>query len=121
GVTGMDSVEGMFKAWADAFRRIHPGAEINLTQEDVAPEERIALGPGVREVLHPDDAAYEDKYGYEPFRIRIAQGAFILKSHVSAIGVFVGKANPLREISLEQLDAIYSDARRRGYPADITT
>ena len=121
GITGMDSVEGMFAAWAEAFRKIHPGARLSLTQKDVAPEERIALGPGTDEVLHPDDAAYEDKYGYEPFRIRVAQGAFVLKSHVSAIGVFVSAKNPIQEISLEKLDAIYSDARRRGYPADIVT
>jgi hypothetical protein len=39
-----------------------------------------------------------------------------MKSHVSAIGVFVSKANPLNQIGLDRLDAIYSEARRRGYP-----
>jgi phosphate transport system substrate-binding protein len=51
----------------------------------------------------------------------MTQGAFIMKSHVSAIDVFVSKANPIDQIPLDKLDAIYSDARRRGYPADITT
>ena len=121
GVTGMDSVELMAAAWAEAFHKHHPGARIGVTQQDVGPEERIAFGDGVAEVFHADSGPYEDKYGYEPFRIRIAQGAFVLKSHVSAIGVFVNKANPLSELSLEKLDAVYSDARRRGYPAEITT
>jgi phosphate transport system substrate-binding protein len=121
GVTGMDSVEGMMKAWSEAFAKHHPGVVINLVMRDVAPEERIALGPNTEEVFHADDSAYENRYGYAPFRIRICQGAFILKSHVSAIGVFVNHDNPLDEIPLDKLDAIYSDARRRGYPADITT
>ncbi len=121
GVTGMDSVEGMMKAWNDAFAKHHPGVVINLAMRDVAPEERIAFGLDTEEVFHADDSAYENQYGYAPFRIRICQGAFILKSHVSAIGVFVSKDNPLNEIPLDKLDAIYSDARRRGYPADIST
>lgn len=109
------------KAWNEAFAKHHPGVVINLVMRDVAPEERIALGPNTEEVFHADDSAYDNKYGYAPFRIRICQGAFVLKSHVSAIGVFVSKDNPLDEIPLDKLDAIYSDARRRGYPADITT
>ena len=121
GVTGMDSVETMFKAWSLAFAKYHPGASFTIVQRDVAPEERIALGPNTSEVFHPDDAAFDAKYGYTPFRIKICQGAFIMKSHVSAIGVLVSKANPINQIALDKLDAIYSDARRRGYPADITT
>src|SRR3982074_2621539 len=121
GVTGMDSVESMFKAWSETFARYHPGSAITVVQPDVAPEERIAIGPNTDEVFHPDDGAFDTKFGYGPFRIKICQGAFIMKSHVSAIGVFVSKANPLNQIALDRLDAIYSDARRRGYRADITT
>ena len=121
GITGMDSVEGMMKAWNTAFAKHHPGVLVDLTMRDLAPEERIALGANTEQVFHADDAAYENRYGYSPFRIRICQGAFVLKSHVSAIGVFVNQENPLGEIPLDKLDAIYSDQRRRGYPADITT
>ncbi len=121
-LTGMDTVEGMMRAWVDAFKKFHPGVNIALRMKDpLAPEDRIALGPDTDEVFHADYGPYEDKYGYEPFRIAICLGAYNLKSHVSAIGVFVNKANPIDEISLAKLDAIYSDARRRGYPADITT
>ena len=121
GVTGMDSVESMFEAWSKAFAQYHPGTAVTVTQRDVAPEERIAIGADTEEVFHPEDGAYDARFGYGPFRIKICQGAFVMKSHVSAIGVFVSKANPLSQISLDRLDAIYSQARRRGYPADITT
>jgi phosphate transport system substrate-binding protein len=117
----MDSVEQMFAAWGEGFRAWHPGVTVDIAQKDVAPEERIALGPNVEEVFHPYDGPYEDRWGYDPFRVRICQGAFVLKSHVSAIGVFVGKGNPISKIAIEQLDAIYSDARRRGHPTDIVT
>ncbi len=43
----------------------------------------------------------------------------MLKNHLLEIGVFVNRDNPISELSLDELDAIYSDARRRGFPADI--
>ncbi len=121
GVTGMDSVERMMAAWGAAFKKQHPQADITITQKNVGPEERIALGPNTDEVFRPDSTAYENAYGCEPFRVRICLAAFILPSHVSAIGVYTHKDNPLTRISLAELDALFSDERRRGYPAAITT
>jgi phosphate transport system substrate-binding protein len=122
GRTGMDTVEAMMAAWNEAFRRFHPGAEIAIEMHDgLAPEERIALGPGTAELFHPTYRQYEDTYGYEPFRVKFCLGAFVLKSHVSAIGVYVNRHNPLPELTLAQLDAVFSPERRRGYPTDITT
>ena len=122
GYTGMDTVEQMMAAWNAAFRKFHPNAHFSVVQKDgLGPEDRIALGPDTMEVFHPTDLAYENAYGYEPFRVKICAAAYILKSHVSAIGVYVNKDNPLTVISLRKLDAIFSAERRRGYPADITT
>ena len=122
GYSGMDTVEKMMAAWNDAFRKFHPNAHFSVVQKDgLAPEDRIALGPNTMEVFHVTDHEYENTYGYEPFRIKVCAAAYILKSHVSAIGVYVNKDNPLTSISLRQLDAIFSAERRRGYPADITT
>ncbi|HEV2269863.1 MAG TPA: substrate-binding domain-containing protein [Steroidobacteraceae bacterium] len=122
GYSGMDTVEHMMAAWNAAFRKLQPHARFSAVQKDgLAPEDRIALGPRTMEVFDTTNRAYENAYGYEPFRIRICAGAYILKSHVSAIGVYVNKSNPLTSISLRQLDAVFSAERRRGYPADITT
>ena len=122
GYTGMDTVEQMMAAWNAAFRKFHPGAHFSVVQKDgLGPEDRIALGPHIMEVFNPSNLAYENAYGYEPFRIKICAAAYVLKSHVSAIGVYVNRDNPLASISLRKLDAIFSGERRRGYPADIVT
>jgi phosphate transport system substrate-binding protein len=122
GYSGMDTVEHMMAAWNAAFRKYQPHARFSVVQKDgLGPEDRIALGPHTMEVFHPTDLAYENAYGYEPFRIRICGAAYILKSHVSAIGVYVNKSNPIASISLRKLDAVFSAERRRGYPADIVT
>jgi len=122
GLTGMDTVEHMMAAWNKAFRKYQPNANITVTMKDgLAPEDRIALGPKTAEVFDSTDHKYENAYGYEPFRVKICAAAFILKSHVSAIGVYVSKDNPLNTISLRKLDAVFSAERRRGYPANIST
>jgi phosphate transport system substrate-binding protein len=122
GYSGMDTVEHMMAAWNAAFRKFHPKAHFSIVQKDgLAPEDRIALGPHTMEVFNTTNLAYENAYGYDPFRIKICAAAYVLKSHVSAIGVYVNKSNPLTSISLRKLDAIFSAERRRGYPADITT
>jgi phosphate transport system substrate-binding protein len=122
GLTGMDTVEHMMAAWNEAFRKYQPKASFTITMKDgLGPEDRIALGPKTAEVFDPGNGKYENTYGYEPFRVKICAAAFILKSHVSAIGVYVNKNNPLNAISLKQLDAVFSAERRRGYPANIST
>jgi phosphate transport system substrate-binding protein len=122
GYSGMDTVEQMMAAWNEAFRKFQPHARFTVIQKDgLAPEDRIALGPHTMEVFDTTSLAYENAYGYEPFRIRICAAAYILKSHVSAIGVYVNRSNPLTSISLRKLDAVFSAERRRGYPANIST
>ncbi|MGH8169268.1 MAG: PstS family phosphate ABC transporter substrate-binding protein, partial [Steroidobacteraceae bacterium] len=94
----------------------------SIVQKDgLGPEDRIALGPHTMQVFHRTDLVYENTYGYEPFRVKVCAAAYVLKSHVSAIGVYVNKSNPLTSISLRKLDALFSAERRRGYPANITT
>lgn len=122
GYTGMDTVEHMMAAWNQAFRKYQPQAHFSVVQKDgLGPEDRIALGPDTMQVFHRSGLAYENAYGYQPFRIKICAAAFILMSHVSAIGVYVNKSNPLNAISLAKLDAVFSAQRRRGYPAGIAT
>lgn len=116
-----DTMEGMIKAWGAAFQRLHPGAQIAETMKDLGPEDRAALGPNTGEVFNNGNEPYEDAYGYEPFRVMVSMAAFNLREHIQAIGVYVNKDNPISQLSLAQLDAMYSTTRRRGYPADITT
>jgi phosphate transport system substrate-binding protein len=55
---------------------------------------------------------FEKKFGYKPTPIRVA---------VDALAVFVNKDNPVRCLSFEQVDAVFSKSRRQGYKDDIKT
>jgi phosphate transport system substrate-binding protein len=49
--------------------------------------------------------AFEKKYGYKPTPIRVA---------IDALAVFVHKDNPVKELSLKQVDSIFSSTYKRG-------
>jgi phosphate transport system substrate-binding protein len=56
--------------------------------------------------------AFEAKWGYKPTQIRTS---------VDALGVFVNKDNPIKSLSLEEVDAIFSKNRRRGTQKQVAT
>jgi phosphate transport system substrate-binding protein len=56
--------------------------------------------------------SFEKKFGYKPASFRSA---------VDALAVFVHKDNPVKCLSLPQLDAIFSKTRKGGQPKDAAT
>jgi phosphate transport system substrate-binding protein len=55
---------------------------------------------------------FQSRYGFEPTEIPIA---------LDAIAIYVNYQNPLQSLTLDQLDAIFSKTRLRGFSAEITT
>jgi phosphate transport system substrate-binding protein len=56
--------------------------------------------------------AFEKKFGYKPTGLR---------SSVDALAVFVNKDNPIKCMTMAQVDAVFSKSRRYGYKEDIKT
>jgi phosphate transport system substrate-binding protein len=119
--TGPDTMEAMTKSWITAFKKRHPEADVSFVLKDCHPEDRIAAGPDVDEVFANTSAPFCEKYGYEPFKVKVSLGGFDTPGRIQALGVFVHPTNPIRKLTLAQLDAIYSDERRRGHSKDVST
>jgi phosphate transport system substrate-binding protein len=83
-------------------------------------EARAHLAPVGRELLPPEEKAFVDKFGYKPFAIRVATGSVGSLGKTATSVVLVDKDNPLKGLTMAQLDAIYSKTRLRGH-ADIKT
>jgi phosphate transport system substrate-binding protein len=64
-----------------------------------------------REMKDDELAAFEDKYGYKPTAIPVA---------IDALAVMVNKDNPIKGLTLPEVDAIFSSTHKCGH-ADITT
>jgi phosphate transport system substrate-binding protein len=120
--TGSAMMTSLMERWAVAFQKKHPGAEIAFAvARGTTPADRVALGPGLEEIFHNDHARYIEKNLREPFRVQVSLGSFDTKGKIQATGVFVHRDNPLTRLTLAQLDAMFSDTRRRGHPIDIAT
>jgi phosphate transport system substrate-binding protein len=114
---GSDTLNNLMTLWAEDFRKIYPGVKIEIEGKgsSTAPPALIAgtaqFGPMSRQMRPAEKDQFESKYGYKPTEVRVA---------VDALAVFVNKDNPLKCLSLSQIDGIFSVTRNSGTP-DIKT
>jgi phosphate transport system substrate-binding protein len=107
---GSDSLNNLMTFWAQGFNRFYPDARIQIAgkgSSSVPPRlgKETPLVPMSRPMKEDERAAFQERTGYPPMEIRVA---------VDAVAVFVSKDNPVQGLSLQQVDAIFSKARRRG-------
>ena len=107
---GSDSMGGLMQLWVDAYKFKQAGVEVNVISRGsaTAPVALIDgsadIGPMSRQMKEGEVKEFTSRYGFEPTQIKTA---------VSGVAVYVSDTNPLEEISLEELDAIYSKDRKR--------
>jgi phosphate transport system substrate-binding protein len=114
---GSDTLNNLMTLWAEDFRKIYPGVKIEIEGKgsSTAPPALIAgtaqFGPMSREMRGQEIDQFTAKYGYAPTKVRVA---------VDALAVFVNKDNPIKCLTLAQIDGIFSITRSSGSP-DIKT
>ena len=116
------------QSWSEAFRRVYPDAKIDLHPGvpqsaeglDALIDGRAQLAPFVREIFPSEEQAFQRKFGYPPLLICVAGGSYATKFNTHALAIYVNSSNPLKQLTLAELDAIFSTTRRLGYPNDIT-
>jgi phosphate transport system substrate-binding protein len=108
---GSDTLNNLMTLWAEGFRAIYPNVNVQIEGKgsSTAPpaliEGTAQLGPMSREMKAAEIDAFEKKYGYKPTEIKVA---------IDALAVFVHKDNPIKGLSLDQLDNIFSSTNKRG-------
>lgn len=108
---GSDTLNNLMTLWAEGFRREYPNVRIQIEGKgsSTAPPALIQgtsqLGPMSRPMKAEEIDAFEKKYGYKPTPFRVA---------VDGIGVFVNKDNPIKCLTLQQVDGIFSKGHACG-------
>lgn len=114
---GSDTLNNLMTLWAEDFRKIYPSVKIEIEGKgsSTAPPALIAgtaqFGPMSRAMRGAEIDQFTAKYGYAPTQVRVA---------VDALAVFVNKDNPIKCLTLAQVDGIFSVTRSSGSP-DIKT
>src|SRR5581483_254707 len=79
------------------------------------------IGFPARELWALEEENFRKIRGYDACVVMVGLGAHHTPGLTPALGVFVNASNPIERITLDQLDAIYSAERRRGYATEIKT
>lgn len=115
---GSDTMNNMMTQWGEGFRKPYPNVNIGVSGagSNTAPpalqEGTAQLGPMSREAKASEQDKFEGTHGYKMTQLRPA---------LDALAVFVNKDNPLNEITLEQVDAIFSKGRKKGLKENMQT
>ena len=113
---GSDSMNNMMTLWAEGFLRMYPNVQVEIEGKGsgTAPPAMIAgtaaFGPMSREMRGRELDAFQNAFGYP---------ITALETSIDMLAVYVNKDNPIEGLSLPQVDAIFSNTRRGGYPNSI--
>ena len=115
---GSDTLANLMTLWAEEFNREYPNVNIQIqaagssTAPPALTEGTSNLGPMSREMKDDELEAFEDKYGYKPTAVPVA---------IDALAVLVNKDNPIKGLTIPQVDAIFSSTRKCGHETDVVT
>lgn len=115
---GSDTMNNLMTLWAEGFYKFYPNVKIEIEGKgsSTAPPALTSgtahFGPMSRPMKGAEIDGFEKKYGYKPTMVRLG---------FDALAVYVHKDNPIKSLSLPQVDAIFSKTRRGGLAKDIKT
>ena len=115
---GSDTMNNLVALWAEGFKKFYPSVREGIEGKGSASgppaltEGTSTFGPMSRNWKPSEIDGFKEKHGYAPV---------VVPTAVDMLAVFVHKDNPLKELSMQQVDAIFSKNRNGGAKADIRT
>ncbi len=114
---GSDTLANLMTLWAEDFKRNYPNVNIQIqaagssTAPPALTEGTSNMGPMSRKMKDKEIEMFEKKFGYKPTAIPVA---------IDALAVFANKDNPIKGLTIPQLDAIFSSTRKCGFEKEVT-
>lgn len=122
-----DVLPGLVRSWMSSFANVYPKVRLVLGPPFEGSDAAKALLEGQvdiafvsRELKPTDVASFHAKYGYDPTSVPVSGGSWRQYGFLDAVAVIVNPANPVRQLSLEQLDAVFSSSHLRGDRPAVT-
>ena len=114
-IAGSDTMKPLTESWAKDLRQLYPGLTIKIasagSETGLAQlmEGKAQIAAMSRRMTSSEIVEFNREFGYEPTEVPVA---------VDALAIFVHKDNPIQGLTLAEVDAMFSQERRRGlkYP-----
>lgn len=110
-LSGSSAVAAFARVWGDAFRRIYPNAKVNVVSKSSAAAlgdmaaNPATIGMMSRAITAAERESWIKQYGQPPLEFKVA---------IDAVAIYVFKDNPLKSLSLEQLERIFAATPKMG-------
>lgn len=114
---GSDTLANLMTLWAEEFKREYPNVNIQIqaagssTAPPALTEGTSGIGPMSRKMKSKEVQAFESRHGYKPTAIPVA---------IDALAVYVHKDNPVKGMTIPEVDAIFSSTRKCRGKKDIS-
>ena len=113
---GSDTLNNLMTLWAEDFKKSYPNVNIQIqgagssTAPPALTEGTANFGPMSRMMKTEEIQAFEAKHGYKPTAVPVA---------IDVLAVYVNKDNPIKGLTIPQVDAIFSATRKCGGVKDL--
>ncbi|MFD2179506.1 PstS family phosphate ABC transporter substrate-binding protein [Veronia pacifica] len=110
-IVGSDTLSNLVINWGVIFERIYPNVNVQIqtsgssTATPALVESTAQFGTMSRPMRAGEREAFEQRYGYPPVELKVA---------VDALAIYVHQDNPLKGLTLEQVDGLFSQTLRCG-------
>lgn len=108
---GSDTLNNLMTKWAEAFRVLYPNVNIQIegAGSSTAPaaliEGTAQIGPMSRSMRGEEIDAFEKRFGHRPTEVKCA---------IDALAVYAHKDNPVKGMTMQQVDGVFSSTFRLG-------
>ena len=120
GAYGHDFIETLVLKWEDGFRKYQPGVNFdNKLYGTASAMGALYAGTGDlallgREIWPGEITAFREVFHYPPTGVEILTGSYDVRNKDFALVIYAHKDNPISQLTLAQVDAIFGSEHRRG-------
>jgi len=108
---GSDTLNNLMTKWAEGFRVHYPNVNIQIegAGSSTAPaaliEGTAQIGPMSRPMKAEEIDTFEKRFGHRPTEVKVA---------IDALAVYAHKDNPVKGMTMQQVDGVFSSTYRLG-------
>jgi phosphate transport system substrate-binding protein len=115
-IVGLDDMQGIVTGLNQLYAKTHPGTRFTYVKGNSLSAiyslifDATAVAPAA--IVYPSNLTYTDIVHGPPFSIKVAHGALNPAAKVSGLAVIVNKTNPIGNLTMAQVGAIFSQSAR---------
>ncbi len=124
---GSDVLPKLVRSWVRTFSRYYPHVRVVFGPPFEGSDAAQALIAGrvdiafvSRELKPTDVSSFHAKHGYDPTSVPVSGGSWRQFGFLDAVTIIVNKSNPVRQLTIDQLDAVFSRSHLRGDRPAVT-